>query len=254
MFKNKKIMIVVAHPDDEILGLGATMHRLINNHNVKTHLLILGEGITSRSNKRDLNKWSSELKIHKENIMESKKLIGYHSISINKLPDNRFDSLALLDLIKLIEKEKKKFKPDIVFTHHHGDLNIDHRMTFEAVITSCRPVENEKVKTIITFETPSSTDWMPFDKQEIFKPNFFFEVKKIDLEIKIKAMENYFAHKSAVIDKGSKIGQGTKIWHFSHIMKSSKIGNNCNIGQNVFIASGYRYNSSSSDGTVYVYK
>ena len=168
------------------------MHRLINSYNVNTHLLILGEGITSRSDNRDLKKWNSELKIHKQNIMESKKLIGYHSISVNKLPDNRFDSLALLDLIKLIEKEKKKFKPDMVFTHHHGDLNIDHRMTYEAVITSCRPIDNEKVKTIITFETPSSTDWRSFDKQEIFKPNFFFEVTKVDIDIKVKAMESYF--------------------------------------------------------------
>ncbi len=188
-------MIVVAHPDDEILGLGATMHRLINNYNVKTHLLILGEGITSRSNKRDLKKWSLELKTHKKNIMESKKLIGYHSISINRFPDNRFDSLALLDLIKFIEEEKKKFNPDIVFTHHHGDLNIDHRRTFEAVITSFRPLQNEKVKMIITFETPSSTEWSPFDKMEIFKPNFFFEVTKSDLAIKVKAMENYFYEK-----------------------------------------------------------
>ena len=93
--KNKRIMIVVAHPDDELLGLGATFNKLINEYNVITHVVILGEGITSRSDKRDVKVWESELKIHRSNINNAQKAIGYHSTSIYDFPDNRFDTVAL---------------------------------------------------------------------------------------------------------------------------------------------------------------
>src|ERR1043166_8179066 len=156
--KGKKIMIVVAHQDDELRGLGATMHKLIHNYKVKTHLVILGEGITSRSGTRDVKKWEKQLAAHKKNIHAAKDAIGYHSISIYDFPDNRFDGVELLDIIKVVEEEKNNFKPEVIFTHHGGDLNIDHQRTFEAVITATRPMENENVSTIIAFETPSGTE------------------------------------------------------------------------------------------------
>ena len=184
-------MIVVAHPDDELLGLGASMSRLIKEYDIKTHLVILGEGITSRSNHRDLLKWESELKTHRANIYSAQKAIGYHSVSINNLPDNRFDSVDLLDIIKIIEQEKIQHQPSIIFTHHGGDLNIDHQRTFEAVITSSRPLVEEKVKTIITFETPSGTEWRASSDPRHFIPNFFIEIQESHLKCKIKGMESY---------------------------------------------------------------
>lgn len=190
-FNNKKIMIVVAHPDDELLGLGATMNKLISESNVITHLVILGEGITSRSDNRDKPLWEKELEIHRKNIYAAQKCIGYHSVSIHQIADNRFDSVNLLDIIKIVEKEKEKFQPDVIFTHHGGDLNIDHQRTFEAVITCTRPMENEKVKTIITFETPSGTEWRASTDPKHFIPNLFFEVTEDNLNAKIKGMENY---------------------------------------------------------------
>tara|TARA_B100001250_G_scaffold181249_1_gene155926 strand:+ start:13568 stop:14281 length:714 start_codon:yes stop_codon:yes gene_type:complete len=189
--KNKKVMVVAAHPDDELLGLGATMHKLIKEYKVKTHVVILGEGITSRSDKRDFLLWEKELAIHKSNIKKAHKAIGYNSSSIYDFPDNRFDSIPLLDLIKIIEKEKSEFKPDIIFTHHQGDLNIDHQKTFEAVITASRPLENENVKMILTFETPSSTEWQSISDPRHFKPNIFFKVSEKDIDSKIRGMESY---------------------------------------------------------------
>lgn len=189
--KNKKIMVVVAHPDDELLGLGATMHKLIQEYNVQTHVVILGEGITSRGDERDTKKWEEELKIHKQNIKEAQAAIGYHSVSTYDFPDNRFDTVALLDIIKVIEKEKEQFQPDIIFTHHGGDLNIDHQRTFEAVITVTRPMKNEVVKTIITFETPSGTEWQSSSDPRRFVPNLFIEVSEEDVAAKIKGMESY---------------------------------------------------------------
>lgn len=189
--KNKKILVVVAHPDDEVLGLGATMNSLIRDHGVKTHVLILGEGITSRSEVRERKKWMKELEEHKANIYSAQKMIGYHSMSIHDFPDNRFDTVALLDIIKVIEREKEKFRPDVIFTHHGGDLNIDHQRTFQAVITACRPMEKEGVKAIFAFETPSGTEWRANTDPAHFLPNVFIGVSGKNLEAKVKAMECY---------------------------------------------------------------
>lgn len=194
MFKylrNKKIMIVVAHPDDELLGLGATFHKLIHEYNVQTHVVILGEGITSRADKRDVNAWNKELLIHKKNINNAQLAIGYQSTSVYDFPDNRFDSVPLLDLVKTVEKEKNLFQPEIIFTHHGGDLNIDHQRTFEAIMTASRPMKNEVVKMIITFETPSGTEWRSSTDPRHFLPNLFFSVSENDLNAKIKGMESY---------------------------------------------------------------
>jgi LmbE family N-acetylglucosaminyl deacetylase len=191
LLKNKKIMIVVAHPDDELLGLGASMHRLIREANVKTHVVVLGEGITSRSEKRDVVEWQNELSIHKANIKKAQAKIGYHSIKIYDFPDNRFDTVSILDIVKLIEKEKIDFDPDVIFTHHGGDVNIDHQKTFESVITATRPMTGEKVKTIITFETPSGTEWRASSDPRHFIPNFFISVSQVDIEAKISAMQQY---------------------------------------------------------------
>jgi len=184
-------MLVVAHPDDELLGLGASMHRLINDYGVTVHVVILGEGITSRADIRDTQKWEKELNLHRANIKSAQKAIGYQSVSIHNFPDNRFDSVALLDIIKVVEKEKNDFKPEIIFTHHGGDLNIDHQRTFEAVITGCRPMEEERVRTIIAFETPSGTEWRASTDPRHFVPNLFIVVSEENVQAKIKGMESY---------------------------------------------------------------
>lgn len=189
--RNKKILIVVAHPDDELLGLGGTMNKLIAEYKAKTHVVILGEGITSRSDYRDVELWEKELEIHKDNIKNAQKAIGYHSVGIYSFPDNRFDTVALLDIIKVIEKEKNEFNPDVIFTHHGGDVNVDHQRTFEAVVTACRPMQHENVKTIISFETPSGTEWRANSDPRHFLPNFFVSIGEENLQAKIKGMESY---------------------------------------------------------------
>lgn len=189
--RNKKILVVVAHPDDEVLGPGGTMYRLINEFNCKIRAVILGEGITSRSDQRDTAKWKKELEVHRNNIEEARKCIGYDSLGIYDFPDNRFDTVALLDIIKVVEKEKREFTPEVIFTHHGGDVNIDHQRTFEAVITACRPMQNEKVKTIITFETMSGTEWRASSDPKHFLPNQFFEISTRALDAKCNAMNAY---------------------------------------------------------------
>ena len=191
LLKNKKVLVVVAHPDDELLGIGGTINRLVKEYNCLVKVLILGEGITSREQTRDTERWKLELEQHKKNIFQAKSVIGYQEISICDFPDNRFDSVDILDIIKVIEKEKQAFKPEIVFTHHGGDLNIDHQRTHEAVITACRPMEHEPVKMIVCFETPSCTEWRSSADPKHFIPNMFIEISQENLQTKIKGMEAY---------------------------------------------------------------
>jgi LmbE family N-acetylglucosaminyl deacetylase len=187
----KRPMVVVAHPDDELLGLGATMHRLIRKTSISVHCIILGEGLTSRSDRRDTEEWQSDLEMHRQNIYQAQRTIGYSTVNTYDFPDNRFDSVDLLDIIKIVEKEKEQFRPDVIFTHHGGDVNIDHQRTFEAVVTACRPMSGESVRGIITFETPSSTEWRASSDPRHFFPNFFVEVEEEDIQAKIQGMECY---------------------------------------------------------------
>lgn len=189
--RSNKVLVVVAHPDDEVLGPGGSMFRLIKNYNCVIRVVILGEGITSRADERDPEKWKKELAIHRSNIESARAAIGYNSTGIYDLPDNRFDSIALLDIVKVIEREKTEFKPDVIFTHHGGDVNVDHQRTFDAVITATRPMSHENVCRIITFETMSGTEWRASSDPRQFLPNMFVEISKEGLDAKIKAMEAY---------------------------------------------------------------
>lgn len=191
MFKNKRIMVVAAHPDDELLGLGATMHKLIKEQSAVVHVVILGEGITSRSDTHDPEKWKEVLETHHANMNAAGAHIGFASIHSYNFSDNRFDSHALLDIVKVVEKEKEEFQPDIIFTHNAGDLNVDHRYTFQAVMTATRPMADEVVKAVICFETNSATEWQYSNHPESFHPNLFVEIGEEDLQAKIDALGEY---------------------------------------------------------------
>lgn len=182
----KKILIVAAHPDDEILGCGGTAARLAKEGN-EVYTLILGEGITSRDDTRQRKKREAEIARLKEQINEANGIIGVKEVFAHDFPDNRFDSVPLLDIVKIIEKTKTKIKPDILFTHYEKDLNIDHQITYRAVLTAARPVAGESVKEIYSFEVLSSTEWnYPLG----FSPDCFFDISDT-IDTKSAAMEKY---------------------------------------------------------------
>lgn len=183
----KNVLVFAAHPDDELIGLGGTVRRLANE-GVIVRAVIMAEGITSRSETRDQAD-KSKLAELMEDAQKAADIVGYQSIEFCGLPDNRMDGMELLDIIKIVCKYIDKYQPDTIFTHHHGDLNIDHRITCEAVLTACRPVNNNCVKRIYAFETLSSTEWN-FNYIEPFTPNVYFDVTKT-IEAKIDGMACY---------------------------------------------------------------
>lgn len=188
MNKKRSILVVAAHPDDEVLGCGGTIARL-TGEGQNVYVAILGEGITSRYDKRE----QADQKIIKELQDRSRqvsKLLGVKELYLHDLPDNRFDTVPLLDIVKTVEKLINRFKPQIVYTHHGGDLNIDHVITHRAVMTATRPVENCPVKEIFAFEVPSSTEWAFGQFKPTFQPNVFVDISAT-LETKIQAIQIY---------------------------------------------------------------
>ena len=180
----RKFMIFAAHPDDEILGCGATAARYVVE-GYTGRCIILSQGMLSRG--EDFRKKTEWLKKDSE---EANKIIGINDISFYNFPDNSFDSVPLLEIIKTIEMEIFDFKPDVIFTHFGQDLNIDHRRTFEAVMTACRPVPGFLNPDIYSFYIPSSTDWVDGFCLKPFYPNFFVDVSEY-IEIKLKALSCY---------------------------------------------------------------
>lgn len=183
------ILVIAAHPDDEILGCGGAISRHSEVGDV-VRVIIVSTGITSRRDNisDDINK--EELAALKSSAEKANQIIGVKSLDFLNYPDNRLDSIQRLDLIKDLEKNINAFQPNIIYTHHSGDVNIDHRIVCDAVITACRPYPNQVVKTILSFEVASSTEWQPPGKSDAFEPNWFVDISK-QLSKKLEALKAY---------------------------------------------------------------
>ncbi len=185
---SNKVLVRAAHPDDEVLGCGGTIARHASDGD-DVYCLILGEGVTSRYNSRQ-DAGKDELKKLKLDAEKAAGILGIKEVVFRDFPDNRFDTVPLLDIIKAIESVKREVKPDIVYTHHQGDLNIDHQITFRAVLTACRPLKGETVKEIYSFEAPSSTEWNTPDAASYFMPDVFVDIAGT-FDKKIAALKVY---------------------------------------------------------------
>lgn len=183
-----KLLVIAAHPDDEVLGCGGTIARYANEGH-EVFVAILGEGITSRF---DENTHETEVLLEKlhEKARKVSALLGVKELFQYSFPDNMFDTVPLLQIVKQLEELIEKLKPQAIYTHHNGDLNIDHSVTFRAVMTATRPVVGASVKSLYTFEVPSSTEWSFSQFPEMFKPNVFVDITDT-IDLKIKAMALY---------------------------------------------------------------
>ena len=191
------ILVIIAHPDDEVLGMGGTILKHAKNGD-KVTVAYMTTGITSRRSSNYQSTSSYETDEKQKSVMKNQidqlrkdaekscKLLKVKKTMFFDFPDNELDTIPLLKIIKTIENIIKKIKPDRIYTSHYGDLNVDHKIVFDATLTACRPVKFA-VKEILCFEILSSTDWAFSYK---FKPNYFISIKN-ELANKIKAIRLY---------------------------------------------------------------
>lgn len=165
------VLVVAAHTDDEALGCGGTIARHVAEGDT-VYAVFMADGVTSREGtvQEDL--------IGRNTAAENARaILGIKENIYLCLPDNRMDSVPLIDVVQKLEPIIDELQPNIVYTHHHGDLNVDHRITHQAVMTACRPQPGGSVRAIYAFEVMSSTEWAT-PTAEPFLPNYFVDISK----------------------------------------------------------------------------
>lgn len=166
------ILVVASHPDDEVLGCGATIARHADQ-GAEVDIVILGEGVSSR--RLDEAEASRAAAERADEAREAARRLGAHSLTLHGLPDNRLDQESALEIARLIEDHIAAKQPRIVYTHHSSDVNVDHRVTHEAVVTACRPRPGLSVRVLLFFEVASSTEWQPPRSGIVFHPELFVD-------------------------------------------------------------------------------
>ncbi len=179
-----KVLVIAAHPDDEVLGCGGSIarHRAAGD---AVAVLIMADGVGSRSGAD-----APAAAARQQCARQAAKILGVQDLTLLAYPDNRMDEATLLDVVRDIEKVMARCVPNIVYTHHAGDVNIDHRIVHGAVIAACRPQPGHAVKQLLFFETPSSTEWRPPASHAVFAPNWFVDISAT-LELKLQALVAY---------------------------------------------------------------
>ena len=178
------VLVIAAHPDDEILGCGGTAAKYVSKGD-EVNFLIIAEGATSRKDKRKRDDCKKELNNLFNEANNAASILGVNSIKLLDFPDNRLDCIDLIEIVKIIEDYINLFQPNIIYTHHYGDINIDHEIINRAVLTAARPKPGNCVKKIFTFEVLSSTEWNPRSINTQFSPNWYEDIsgflsKKLD--------------------------------------------------------------------------
>lgn len=185
----QSLLVLAAHPDDEVLGCGGTIAKLADS-GVAVNIAFLADGVLSRHVGQSAHQY--ELGIRREAAARACEILGATTVSFGDFPDNRMDTVPLIDIVQMIEALLIKHQPDAVFTHHAGDLNVDHRRVHEATVTACRPQTGRPVKTLLSYEVPSSTEWQLPGSAPQFAPAWFVDISTT-LTRKLAALEAYAA-------------------------------------------------------------
>jgi N-acetylglucosamine malate deacetylase 1 len=166
---SRSVLVIAAHPDDETLGCGGAIAKHAANGDI-VNVIFLADGVGARSDSS-----SNAAEQRKRSADKACLILGVERVSYLGFPDNRLDELPLLDVVKALEASSAKMSPEVVYTHHGGDLNVDHRAAYQATLTAFRPMPSGTVKEILTYETVSSTEWAGFDNVA-FRPNVFIDI------------------------------------------------------------------------------
>jgi len=178
-----KILILAAHPDDEVLGCGGSIVKWSREgHEVYVH--ILSEGTTAQYD-------SSKIVVKRNNAELVKDILRIKKYYFSDYPDAKLDTIPLLELTKTISKVVEEVQPEILISHHYGDINQDHKRVFEAAAIIARPQPNNPIKRFMSYEVPSSSEWgkMAY-RQCAFNPNCFIDITN-SIDLKLRAIETY---------------------------------------------------------------
>jgi N-acetylglucosamine malate deacetylase 1 len=178
----RTILVVVAHPDDEVLGAGGTLARHVAQGD-EVFVTFLADGVGARGDS------PATAESRAAAARSAARVLGTREPRFLGFPDNRLDTLALLDIVKAIEQVIADINPDTVYTHHSGDLNIDHVICQRSVMTACRPLPQSRVRRIFAMEVVSSTEWNP-DNTLLFNPTRFVDIEPT-MVVKHRALEAY---------------------------------------------------------------
>lgn len=185
--KKESILVVAAHPDDEVLGCGGTIAKLCEKKKT-VNIIFISNGVDSRDESQ--KKIEKLIEQRKKAAIRSCKILGTNKPDFVNLPDNTLDKFSLLKITKIIEKFIKKYSPNTIYTHFNKDLNVDHCKVSNAVITACRPQKKCSVKTLFFFEIPSSTEWKINNRDNVFEPNWYEDITTTEKK-KFKALNAY---------------------------------------------------------------
>lgn len=176
-------LVVAAHPDDEALGCGGTMASLAAV-GCAVKVAFIADGVGARGAEM------TGLDARRDAARDACGRLGAEIVYMGSFPDNRLDTVALLDVVQVVEALVARYRPQLVMTHHPGDLSIDHRQVAAAVLTACRPVIGHPVSTVLSFEVNSSTEWNHPDAQPGFVPDIFVDIAAT-LGAKLDALRSY---------------------------------------------------------------
>jgi LmbE family N-acetylglucosaminyl deacetylase len=181
------ILVLAAHPDDEVIGCGGTIAKLVDA-GARIHVAFLADGVSSR--KFDHPSLDSELLARRAAAEKACEILGVQSVSFGDFPDNRMDTVPMLEIAQAVEALIYTYQPATVFTHHAGDINVDHRRLHEATVVACRPQQGCPVKTFLCYEVASSTEWQLPGCGPVFSPNWFVDISTTH-QRKLLALEAY---------------------------------------------------------------
>ena len=168
--KKSRVLIIVAHTDDETIGMGGTIAKLKDaGHEI--FCMAMTDGISAR-----LGSDGDEVKARQRSCNAAADTLGFNWINNQHFPDNALDTIPLIEVVRTIEETKRDIAPDLVFTHFYGDLNIDHSIVARAVLTAFRPHVDSQSKAIMTFEVASSTDYAQGEIAGAFIPNIYVDI------------------------------------------------------------------------------
>ena len=182
-----KVLIIAAHPDDEVLGCGGLISKF-KKLNVEFKVLFIAEGSSCRFEKIEGSEVQEAIKVRSKAAKEAMSFLGIKDYEFFDFPCGRLDQIPIIEINKIIEKTISEFNPDTIFTHSYLDCNNDHKIVYNSTLISSRPTPKNKILRLYSYEVLSSSEWNFGDQ---FQPNFFVTLNNEDLQMKIDSLKIY---------------------------------------------------------------